>query len=102
MEDKNYASDVRNLVLYALANSTETSAMIFTEDAERKPVLSSYVEPSTGESRNITKLLKSDQHYNVIVFGNTGNRLSIPIFKKDLDLDIYAELCCSNWKEDKK
>ena len=85
MEYKNYASDVGDLVLYALANSTETSAMIFTEDAERKPVLSSYVEPSTGESRNIIKLLKSDQHYNVIVFGN-----------KDLNLDIYAELCYSN------
>ena len=48
--------------------------MIFTEDGERKPVLSSYIEPSSGQSNDLIKLLKSGQHYDVIVFEDTGER----------------------------
>lgn len=74
LQDKNYACEVGDLALYALANVTETSAMIFTEDGERKPVLSSYIEPSSGQSNDLIKLLKSGQHYDVIVFEDTGER----------------------------
>ena len=77
LQDKHYASDVGDLVLYALANSTETSAMIFKEDGERKAVLCSSVEPSSGQSNNLIKLLKSGQHYDVIVFENSGKKSNI-------------------------
>ena len=78
LEDKHYASDVGDLVLYAL----ETPQKHLPWFLQKIQNVNLSYPVTSNESRNITKLLKSDQHYNVIVFGNTGNRLSIPIFKK--------------------
>ena len=68
----NYASEMGDLVLQALANVTEISGMIYTEDGEGTPVQSSFVEPSNGQSNGSINLLKRDQHYDVIAFGTTG------------------------------
>ena len=68
----NYASEMGDLVLQALANVTEISAMIYTEDGEGTPVQYSFVEPSNGQSNGSINLLKRDQHYDVIAFGTTG------------------------------
>ena len=62
------------MVLNALANATETSATIFTEDGEHTLVQSSYVEPYSGQSKDLINLLKAGQHYDVIFFGKGGEK----------------------------
>ena len=74
LQDKNYASEVGDMVLNALANATETSATIFQEDGERTLVQSSYVKPHSGQSKDEINLLKTGQHYDVIVFGKAGEK----------------------------
>ena len=74
LQDKDYASNVGDMVLNALANATETSATLFTKDGERTLVQSSYVEPYSGQSENLINLLKSGQHYDVIVLGKPGEK----------------------------
>ena len=69
---RDYASDIGDLVLQALANVTKTSAMIYIEDELGKLVQSSYIEPINGQIEGSINLLKSGQHYDVIVFGITG------------------------------
>ena len=68
----NYANEVGDLVLQALANVTKTSAMIYKEDWEGSPVQSSFVKPINGQSNGSINLLKRGQHYDVIVLGTTG------------------------------
>ena len=73
MEDRNYASDLGDLVLQALANATEISAMIYVvEDGKGSPVQSSIVKPINGQSKGLINLLKRGQDYDVIVLGTTG------------------------------
>ena len=72
LQDRNYASELGDLVLQALANATEISAMIYEEDGEGIPVQSSIVKPINGQSKGLIKLLKKGQHYDVIVLGMTG------------------------------
>ena len=72
LQDGNYASEVGDLVFQALANITEISAMIYTEDVEGSPVQYSLVKPISGQSKGLINLLKIDQHYDVIVFGRIG------------------------------
>ena len=72
MQDRNYASELRDLVLQALANATEISAMIYVEDGEGSPVQFSTVKPINGQSKGLINLLKKGQHYDVIVLGTTG------------------------------
>ena len=73
LEDRNYASDLGDLVLQALANATEISAMIYVvEDGKGSPVQSSIVRPINGQSKGLINLLKRGQHYDVIVLGTTG------------------------------
>ena len=72
LEHGNYASEVGDLVFHALANATEISAMIYTEDREGRPVQSGCVKPINGQSKCLINLLKIDQHYDVIVLGKTG------------------------------
>ena len=74
LQYKNYASVVGDMVLNALANATETSATIFTEDEKCTLVQSSYVKPYSGQIKDLINLLKSGQHYDVIVFGNAGQK----------------------------
>ena len=72
LQDRNYASELGDLVLQALANATEISAMIYEEDGEGSPVQSSIVKPINGQSKGLINLLKKGQHYDVIVLGMTG------------------------------
>ena len=72
LQHGDYASDIGDLVLQALANVTEISAVIYTEDELGKPVQSSYIEPINGQSKGSISLLKRGQHYDVIVLGITG------------------------------
>ena len=71
----NYASEVGDLVLQALANVTKVTAMIYTEDGESKLVQSSFVEPINSQCSGSINLLKTGQHYDVIVFGTTGEEI---------------------------
>lgn len=72
LQHRNFASDVGDLVLHALANATEISAMVYKEDRGGNLVQSSYVEPINGQSSGLINLLKSGQHYDVIILENTG------------------------------
>ena len=72
MEDKNYASDIGDLVLPALANVTKTFAMIYTEEEVGKTVQSSSIEPINGQSKGRINLLKRGQHYDAIVLASRG------------------------------
>ena len=72
LQHRNFASDVGDLVLHALANATEISAMVYKEDRQGNLVQSSYVEPINGQSYGLINLLKSGQHYDVIILENTG------------------------------
>ena len=72
LHHKDYASDIGDLVLQALANATEISAMIYTEDELGKAVQSSYIKPINGQSKGLINLLKRGQHYDVIILGCTG------------------------------
>ena len=72
LQHRNYASEVGDMVLQALANVTEISAMIYTEGGEGIPVKSSIIEPISGQSNGLINLLKKGQHYDVIVWGKTG------------------------------
>ena len=72
LQHGDYASDIGDLILQALANVTEISAMIYTEDELGKSVQSSYIEPINGQSKGLINLLKRGQHYDVIVLGSTG------------------------------
>ena len=72
LQHRNFASDVGDLVLHALANATEISAMVYKEHRRGNLVQSSYVEPINGQSYGLINLLKSGQHYDVIILENTG------------------------------
>lgn len=72
LQRRNYASDIGDLVLQALANVTEISALIYIEDNLGRLVQSSYIEPINGQSKGLINLLKRGQHYDVIVSRNTG------------------------------
>lgn len=72
LEDKNYASDIGDLVLPALANVTKTFAMIYTEEEVGKTVQSSSIEPINGQSKGRINLLKRGQHYDAIVLASRG------------------------------
>lgn len=72
LQRRNYASDIGDLVLQALANVTEISALIYIEDNLGRIVQSSYIEPINGQSKGLINLLKRGQHYDVIVSRNTG------------------------------
>ena len=72
LQDRNYASELGDLVLQALANATEISAMIYVEDGEGSLVQFSTVKPINGQSKGLINLLKKGQHYDVIVLGTTG------------------------------
>ena len=80
LESNDYASDVGDMVLNALANATETSATIFIEDGECALVQFSHVEPYISQSKDIINLLKSGQHYDVIVFGKAGESFLVQVF----------------------
>ena len=74
LQHKNYASEVGDLVLPALANVTDISAIIYTEDGEGVAVQSSTVKPINCQSKGSINLLKKGQHYDVIVLGTTGEK----------------------------
>ena len=72
LQRRDYASDIGDLVLQALANVTEVSALIYIEDNLGRPVQSTYIEPINGQSKCLINLLKKGQHYDVIVSRNTS------------------------------
>ena len=58
LQRRDYASDIGDLVLQALANVTEVSALIYIEDNLGRPVQSTYIEPINGQSKCLINLLK--------------------------------------------
>ena len=76
LQYRNYASEVGDLVLQALANVTEISAMIYIADEKGRPIQSSFVKPINGQSKGLINLLKRRQHYDVIVLRTTGESLN--------------------------
>ena len=71
----NFASEVGDLVLQALASVTKISAMIYTEDKEFRPIQSTFVKPVNCQSKGLINLLKRGQHYDVLVLGKTGEAM---------------------------
>ena len=83
LQDKSYASDVGDLVLYALANATGTSAMIYVEDGDGELVQVTCIKARNNQSNESINLLKSNQHYDVIVLEETGKEVQEFLVDKD-------------------
>ena len=77
LQYKCYASDVGDLVLYALSNATGASAMIYVEDKDGELVPSTCIKARNNPSNESINLLKSNQHYDVIVLEKTGRKCCI-------------------------
>ena len=72
LQHRNFASEVGDLVLQALANVTGIYAIIYTENGEGSPAQSCLVQPTNGQRKGLINLLKRDQHYDVIILGKIG------------------------------
>lgn len=72
LHDGDYASPVEHLVPYALANITETYAMIYIKIEEGEFSYFDRIEPHSGKKNKGISLLKSGKHYDLMIWEKTG------------------------------
>lgn len=71
LHDGDYASPVEHLVPYALANITETYAMIYIKIEEGEFSYFDRIEPHSGKKNKGISLLKSGKHYDLMIWEKT-------------------------------